>query len=204
MSDLAAIWNEILPEVKNGVTGVGVWAALNAARPVASDGDVLILGVPHESAELGGHLRLPATRSIIERLMSEVAGAKIQLRVIEGVTEADWHTVQRRDAERRRLQEQAMDRLRQESEARTSWDTIYEQLSRKYAAIQNKSMPQNRAKFFIEAVEYIADARSRITTDDDLSERNYARCLERVSQYTELPSVLVALKVLEAMGESDR
>ncbi|HRF60392.1 MAG TPA: hypothetical protein PLH94_10845 [Fimbriimonadaceae bacterium] len=65
-------------------------------------------------------------------------------------------------------------------------------------------MPQNRAKFFIEAVEYIADARSRITTDDDLSERNYARCLERVSQYTELPSVLVALKVLEAMGESDR
>jgi len=133
-----------------------------------------------------------------------VAGAKTQLRVIEGVTEADWHTVQRRDAERRRLQEQAMDRLRQESEARTSWDTIYEQLSRKYAAIQNKSMPQNRAKFFIEAVEYIADARSRITTDDDLSERNYARCLERVSQYTELPSVLVALKVLEAMGESDR
>ena len=136
--------------------------------------------------------------------MSEVAGTKIQLRVIEGVTEADWHTVQRRDAERRRLQEQEKDRLRQESEARTNWDTVYEQLSRKYAAIQNKSMPQNRAKFFIEAVEYIADARSRITTDDDLSERNYARGLERVSQYTELPSVLVALKVLEAMGESGR
>ena len=74
MSDLAAIWNEILPEVKNGVTGVGVWAALNAARPVASDGDVLILGVPHESAELGGHLRLPATRSIIGRIRPSPQG----------------------------------------------------------------------------------------------------------------------------------
>ena len=32
---------------------------------------------------------------------------------------------------------------------------------------------------------------------DDFAERQYARCLERISQYTELPSTLVAVKVLE-------
>ena len=58
-------------------------------------------------------------------------------------------------------------------------------------------MPQNRAKFFLEAVEIIAEALQEAPITDDMAERNYARCLERVAQYTELPSVLVALKVLE-------
>jgi transketolase len=158
---------------------------------------VLVLGVPHEGSELAGHLKLPQTRVLIEKLMGEKMGTPLTLRVILGTAQTDWDTEKRRDIEARRLQEEAINRQKAEVQARSSWETIYDQLSRKYASVQNKSLPQNRANFFREAIDLIVEARRSMPLSDDLAERNYARCLERVSQYSEIPSVLVALAVAD-------
>jgi hypothetical protein len=200
MSDVTQVWSEALPEVRNGVTGVGVWAALNASRAVAFEDDVFVLGVPHEESELAGHLKLPATKLLIEKAMSSRLGREVKLRVINGTSTTDWETEKRRDQEARRLQEQAINRQMAEIQARTSWETIYDQLTRKYASVPNKSLPQNRASFFLEAVDLVVEARKTMPISDDLAERNYARCLERISQYSEVPSVLVALAVAEKVG----
>jgi len=85
--------------------------------------------------------------------------------------------------------------------AKSSWETVYEQLSRRYAAVSNKTLPQNRARFYEEAVELIAQARKEQTNFDDMGERNFARCLERVAQYSEVPSTLVAAEILRRVGE---
>ena len=201
MADVAQLWSQALPTVKNGVTGVGVWAALNAARPVALEGNVFVLGVPAMESELGGHLRLPAAKRLIEQTMTGLAGSPIQLRVIDGTTQADWDVEKRRDSEKQRLNEQSMAKMRAELQARSSWETIYEQLGRKYAAVPNKSLPQNRARFFEEALAMVAEARHKQETFDELGERNFARCLERLSQYSEVPSTIVASLVLQRAGE---
>lgn len=197
MADLAAVWNEALPDIKKNVTGVGVWTALNVCRPVVVEDGVLIMGLPSGENELAGHLRLAQTRRAIEDSLSKVLSEKLTLRVIDGTTVQDWETEKKRDFEKRRLQDLALARQRAEVAAGVSWEGIYEQISRKFAATPNRSLPQNRAKFFLEAVEIIAEALQEAPITDDMAERNYARCLERVAQYTELPSVLVALKVLE-------
>lgn len=200
MDALAEAWSQALPEVRNGVTGVGVWTALNSCKPVTVEDGVLVLGLPHGATELSGHLKMAHTKSLIEKLMSGRLDEQLTLRVIEGTSADDWETVKRRDAEARRLQEQAIDRARVETQARTNWETVYEQLNRKYAAIPNKSLPQNRAKFFQEALQVVVEALAVTPVNDELSERNFARCLERISQYTELPSVYVALQVAERAG----
>jgi len=74
-------------------------------------------------------------------------------------------------------------------------------LSRKYAAVANKSLPQNRARFFEEGVELVVEARKAQQNFDELQERNFARCLERLAQYAELPSAIVAREVLTRSGE---
>lgn len=200
MPDLAQAWQESLPEVRNGVTGVGVWTALNSCTPVALEGGVLVMGLPHEASELSGHLKLANTKSLIERSMSTRLGEAVTLRVIDGTTLPDWETVKRRDVESQRLQDQALARARAEVDARSSWESVYEQIGRKFAMTANKSMPQNRAAFYREAVEIMVEARRNQESHDDLSERNYARCLERIAQYSEVPSVLVALDVLAKTG----
>jgi hypothetical protein len=162
---------------------------------------VLVVGLPHEDSELSGHLRVPSTKRLIEDLTAKAYGKPIQLRVIEGTTAADWETAKRRDAEARRLQEQAMAKSRAEASIKSSWDGIYEQVGRSFAAVPNKSLPQNRAKFFEESIKVLAEAKKSYGHMDDLAERTFARCIERVAQYCEVPSTVIAHRVLEATGE---
>ncbi|MBN9501741.1 MAG: hypothetical protein BGO01_15285 [Armatimonadetes bacterium 55-13] len=201
MADVAEIWAKSLPVIKQGVTGVGIWTALNTCKPLLVENGMFVLGLPHEDSELAGHLKLASTKRLIEQTIAPYFDGPMTLRVIEGTTLADWDLEKRRDAEKQRLNQQSMEKLRAELQARSSWDQIYDQLSRKYAAVSNKSLPQNRARFFEEGVELIAEARKGQTSFDDLGERNFARCLERLAQYAEIPSALVAREVLQRAGE---
>lgn len=197
MAALAQAWSETLPEIMNRVTGVGVWTALKTTVPVALEDDSLVLGVPSSDSELIGHLKLPQVRNAVESLMGQRLNMRVNLVVINGTAESDWETEKRRQLERRKLQEQALARQKAEVAAGKSWETVYEQLSRAHSALPNRSLPQNRAKYFNEAVEIVAQALLDTPINDDLAERNYARCLERIAQYTELPSTFVALRVLD-------
>lgn len=197
MPNIAEVWKEALPEVMNNVTGVGVWTALKISVPVAYEDQTLVLGLPSSETELAGHLKLPQTRRAIETTLERKLGEKITLRIINGTAPQDWETEKRRDLERRKLQEQAIERQKREIAAGRSWETIYDQLSRQYSSLNNRSLPQTRAKFFLDAVDIVASALIETPITDELAERNYARCLDRIAQYTELPSTLVALKVME-------
>ncbi len=201
MAELAEIWNEALPTIKEGVTGVGVWTALNAAKPIALENGVLVVGVPHELGELSGHLKLAATKRLIETTMTGLALQQVTLRVIDGVEIGDWDIEKRRDIEKARLNDQAMTKMRAAMAAKSDWEATYELLGRKFAAVPGKSLPQNRARFYEEAVSLIADARQGMSGYDELGERNFARCLERLAQYSEVPSSIVALDVLRRAGE---
>lgn len=201
MPELAEVWNEALPTIKNGLTGVGIWTALNLAKPIALEDGTLVLGLPHSEMELAGHLRLPMTRRMIETTVGDIVGTPINARVINGTENEDWEIEKRRDAEKRRLTEQSMAKERAELGARANWEHIFEQLARRYASTANRSLPQNRARFFEEALAMLVEARQAQTSWDDLGERNFARCVERLANYAEVPSTLVASMVLQRAGE---
>lgn len=201
MADLAAIWKEVLPGIRNEVTGVGVWSALNTCKPLAIDDGVLVIGLPHEESELAGHLRLALTKRLIENAFAEKLNTPVSLRVIDGIAPEDYEAVKRRDTEARRLQNAAMEKMRAEMSARSSWDSVYESLSRRFAAVATKSLPQNRARFLEEAIEIVADARRNQGEYDEPGERSFARCIERVAQYADVPSALVAREILLRSGE---
>lgn len=201
MQDMQEAWSEALPKIRDAVTGVGIWTALNACVPVAFEDGNFVLGLPAGDQELAGHLKVVSTRRLVEQTLAEAIGQNVTLRVIEGTSIDGWEAQKRKDAESRRLQEQSLNKMRLELNARSNWETVYEQLSRRYAAIVNKSLPQNRARFFNEAIELVAETRKSQESWDEPGERNFARCLERVAQYTDVPATIVAIHVLEASGE---
>jgi hypothetical protein len=201
MPELAEVWKTSLPTVLNNVTGRGVWTAINAAVPIVVEDGTLVLGIPSNDTELAGHLRLPNTSRQIETAFSKQYGSPIRVRVIGGTSIDDYEIVKRRDAERRRMQEAEMSKLRQELQAKNTWEGVYEQLSRRFSAMSNRSLPQNKARFYAEAVDLVAETRKEHQEFDDMSERNFARCLERISQYSDVPSTLVAEEVLKRAGE---
>jgi hypothetical protein len=200
MPDLAEVWNSTLPDIRRGVTGVGVWTALNTCKPIAFEEGVLVLGLRHADYELSGHLRLPHTKTLVEQLMTEALGSKVELRVIEGDSYRDWESTKRKDVESQRLRTQALHRERAELHARSTWEDAYEELHKIYSSVGNRSWPQNRAKFYQQALQVLAEARREHPDTDDLNERNFARCLERTAQYADVPSALVALEVMKLLA----
>lgn len=201
MAQVAEVWAQALPTIRQGVTGVGVWTALNSCKPLAIEDGFVVLGLGSQEFELAGHLRIPQTKKLIESEIAKRVGSPVTLRVVEGINAEAWERAKRRDLESRRLQDAAQAKLRAEISSRTNWESVYESLSRRYAAISNKSLPTNRARFFDEAIAILVEARRNQESHDELSERNFARCIERVATYTELPSALVAHYALKAAGE---
>ena len=197
MPNVTEVWKEALPEVMKNVTGVGVWTALRVSVPIVYEDKQFVLGLPPQDSELAGHLKLPQARRAIEVAMGKAFNEDVSLRIVNGTSPQDWETEKRRDEERRKLQEQAIERQKREIAAGQSWETIYEQVSRLYSSLNNRSLPQVRAQFFLQAVEIVSTALIETPITDDLAERNYARCLERVAQYSDLPSTFVAMKVME-------
>lgn len=197
MSNVVELWKEALPEIRDGVTGVGVWTALNACKPIVLEDGTLVLGLGHDDSELIGHLRLPRTLQVIETVIGRELKAKVSLRVISGVDQEDWENEKRGDIEREKLQASTHKRVAAETAARKTWDGLYEQLGKRFNEMSNRTLPQTRARYFLDAVEILADALIETPVADELEERSFARCIERVSQYSEMPSTLVALKVLE-------
>ncbi len=201
MTSFKEVWATALPEIMKSVTGVGVWTALKSVVPITVEGDAAVLGIPSQDSELIGHLKLAQSRNAIETHLAGKIGSKVEMVVINGTTVEDWETEKRRWEERRKLQEQALERQKKEIAAGRSWETVYEQLSRAFASRANRSLPQNRARYFIDAVEIVVSALRETPVADDLAERNFARCIERIAQYTELPSTYVAMVVLQKSFE---
>ena len=201
MAELAEVWTAALPEIKNSVTGVGVWTALNHAKVLELREGVLFVGMPISMSDLAGHLRMPQTKRLMEIVLSRHLGEPVNVRIIDGASTEDLERALRKDVEARRLQEAAMEKMRAEIDSRSNWDGVYEQLSRRYASVPNRSLPQNRARFFEEAIDLVAETRKSQANWDEMGERNFARCIERIAQYADLPSTLVAIQVLQRAGE---
>ena len=96
MAEPADIWRNALPIIMKGVSGRGVWAALNAVRPIALEEGELVVGLPHADGELAGHLKLQQTKRIMEIAVSQVLGKPMIVRLIDGTGEQDYELAKRR------------------------------------------------------------------------------------------------------------
>ncbi len=197
MVDVTAVWNDALPKIREAVSGVGVWAALNAATPITFENGEFVIGLPPEESQLAGHLRVANTRRTLDVMISRALETQATVRIINGSSAREWEMEKRRDEERRRLQEAALTRERARIKSTSSWEELYVQLGRSFSQMQNRTLPQNRAQYLIDSINLLADALAETPVTDDASERSYARCIERVAQQADVPSTYVAHRVLD-------
>ena len=189
-------WNVAVEEIKKQVTGVGVWTALNVAIPITLEDGVYVLGIPTKEGELKSHLTSPVTKRTIEEHVSKLVEKSVELRVIDGITINDWESAKRQRVETDRLRAEAIEKDEESAAARSQWDGVYEQISREYAAIKNKGMPQSRARLLSRCVALCVSALQGMELDES-GDRHFARCVDRISTYCDAPATLVAKEILD-------
>lgn len=200
--DLADVWSAVRDEVKDRVTGRSMWQAIDAMTPILRDGDATVFGVPHQNADLIGHLRTPATKNMIESLLSEALGSRVVLVVVEGVTKADYEYHQERQREAKRIEEEAHERRGQTRETQQNWEGVFETVGRRFAELPNRSLNQSKALYLQEMTIVIREAIQKVGIDNEMDERQLNRAIERIATNIEAPASIVAWIVLHSPIES--
>jgi hypothetical protein len=202
-SEAQRLWRGALEKVKVRLVLPGVWRAMEAARPLVVEGDLLVLGFPASVAHEGGLLRDSKNSNVIERALEEEAGRPLRMRLIEGDTVEDWRAYQHRDAEAAALQKAAQERRRRDSSVEQGWDAVGERLIRRYDEMPMRQLPQIQALYLEEAVAVLTEAARRLLGENasEVDHRSFARVLDKVADRAQVPAALVAWLVRQKSGE---
>jgi hypothetical protein len=200
-----AIWAEVVEKVKDRTISPSLWRALEHAVGVTIEDNWFVLGFASADIPLRGHLASGEHRNTIDKVINEVARRPLNLRLIEGTTIADWENAKRREAAANATKEAIQRKRLEEVSAGKSWEEVLEQVSRRYARIPMRQLPQVRARYLQEAVVMMSEAIDRVSPEgeqmDDLAERSLARVIEKIATLVEIPPAEVAIHLLRHRGE---
>ncbi|MDM7460410.1 MAG: hypothetical protein P3X24_001985 [bacterium] len=196
--EMQQAWSAIRERVKQQVTGRTLYRALDALQLVTIEGEIVVLGLPHEEYQLAGHLNAPTVRKWLEQFIEEAYAFRPQLVIIEGATLQDWHIYQRKQEEMRRLSEQGVRKREAETRTYTNWESVYEQVGRRFAETPGRSLAANRARYLHEMIELVRDALQRIPVETEADERQLNRVIERIANNADAPAAIVAWLILHA------
>jgi hypothetical protein len=200
-----AMWAEVVERVKDRTISPSLWRALERATGVTIEDNWLVVGFASADIPQRGHLASGEHRNTIDKVIIEVARRPLTLRLIEGTTLADWENAKKREAVANANREAAQRKKLEEVSAGRSWEVVLEQVSRQYARIPMRQLPQVRAKYVTDAVKIMSDFVDNMFPDgakmDELAERSLARLIEKVATLVEVPATEVAIFYLRYRGE---
>ncbi len=194
---LPLLWINCVERLKDRVNSRSFWEAIEQTQPITVEDDTLIIGLDPANFNLAAHIQQAAIRNTVDRTVEEMFGRRLKVRVIEGTTLADWEALKQREA-RVAVMRQAEDTRRAAEEAQvTTWDSLYEYLSRLFIQTPHRALPQGKARYANEALYTLAEAMDTLYPEnpDDLTERSLARSLDRIANASEIPATVLAFEL---------
>ena len=85
-TDARAVWSQAIEAVKNRTTKPALWRALEVSHGIVLDGDLFVVGFTPADYPQAGHLKSSEHRIVIERVLRELVGRPVSMKVIEGKT----------------------------------------------------------------------------------------------------------------------
>jgi hypothetical protein len=201
-AEVQKLWEVVVEKVKTRLVMPSLWRAMEGCRPLLVEDGVLVLAFPPSVAHGASLLMESKSQNIIERVLEELTGQQLRLKVIHGETIADWEEEKKRGAASAQLQAAAAERRRRETAAGQTWDSVSEQLARRYAETPLRQLPHVQAAFLDEAIGVLADAVQRMMNTAAIPEpeqRAYARTLDKVAERAQVPATLVAWLVRQRL-----
>ena len=196
--DLRWVWSEVSKRVFIKIAfSLLVADAMEAAVPIALDGDTFVVGLSHRDYPMANQLTSEVVRNTIEGILRTAAGRNIRLEVIEGTTNEDWEEVRER---RRRAQDAVIAMAQKKQGGQHTEDLVNQiisELRARVSASRDRTLPQVRAGLLLDIAPQIADAEEMLFPDLESHEsrRSVARLIDRVAAFLEVPPLTFAIEV---------
>ncbi len=175
--------------------------AMQAAVPIAVDGELLVITMPGSERHLAGHMETASNRNSIRNALELVAGQRLDFRIIDGSTVEEWNALKAAEGRTRAAAAEARkERTTGAAPAARAgegpWDEVIQRIHRQYQQLAKRQYPQSKARYLREALGWVGrlDEELRYDTEEDAHERALARALERLAAVLDLPAVFIALE----------
>jgi hypothetical protein len=195
--DLQQVWAQAVDRVKREIIAPSLWRAIERTIPVTRDGDVFAVGLAPGEGQYAGTMNTGEYRAAIERILRTVTGDNaLTFRLIEGTTLEDWEYIKARDAAAVAQRQQAAQKRVVESKSFSSWDEIYDQVSRLWANAEFRALASGKGRYLEEALALINKALESLAPSEgkrtEQTERGLSRVIERVASITGSDATLIA------------
>lgn len=197
------VWAQTVDRVKQAVISPGLWRAVEKTVAVTWEDGVFVVGLGSGDGHFSSTLNTRDNQLSIERALREVTGsADLKLRVIDGTHLEDWEHAKLRDAAAQAHATQSIQRRQSESASFSSWDAIYDQVSRLWAGFENRSLTSGRGRYIDAALDIVLQAIDNGLypaegKGDDLAERGLSRVLERIANMTGSDAAIISYLLVQ-------
>ena len=198
------MWAEAAERVKDRVIAPTLYRALELGVGIAVDGEQFVIGFSSADMPMASHLRSAQHRAIIDQCLSGVVGKKVRLLIIDGTRPRDYENYKAQLAAREAVASTVSVRRDEERRVQLAWEEVGEQITRSYARLNLRQLPQTRGKFLMDAFEIINEAVNRLGYSDDsdeLHKRALARVFEKFATAVDIPSALLAYEFAKLRQE---
>ena len=198
------VWLQAAEMVKDRVISPTLYRALELPVGITVDGDEFILGFANPDIPMSSHLKSAQHRALIEQCVSEILKRKVRVRVIEGTTVEEYENYKRQVEARESSQISISAQRDRERVVTAAWDEVGEKITRLYARLHLRQLPQMRAEFMWQAFRIINQAVDEMGYDeksDDIQKRSIARVFEKFSTVVEIPPTMLAFEFFKLRRE---
>ena len=198
------LWVEATERVKDRVISPTLYRALELGVGITVDGDRFVVGFASTDMPMASHLRSAQHQAIIDQCLSAVVEKKVRLLIIDGTGLQDYERYKAQKVAREAAATTVGARRDQERQVQVVWEEVGEAISRAYARLPLRQLPQTRGRFISTAFDMINEAVNRFNyTDesDELHKRALARVFEKFATVVNIPSALLAYEFFRLRDE---
>ena len=198
------VWLRVAERVKDKVIAPTLYRALELGVGLTMEGDYFVLGFSNADLPMAGHIRSSQNLPVIEQCLSEVVGRRVRLRVVEGTTIQAYEDYKKMQAAAEASRSVLIDRQEQERRVEQVWDEVAEKITRGYAKLHLRQLPQTKGHYITQAFEIINQAVNQLNyseESDEINKRSLARVFERLAVVVEVPSSMLAYEFFRLRRE---
>lgn len=195
------LWTDVVNTVKKRFMQPTFWQALETVLPITIEGTQLIVGLPAAAGHYAGYLTGSENKNRLERIVNELSGLPLTLRIIEGTDESDWEDLKKREQAAVNAQQAMRSRLEapQPGSRVATWESLMERLYAMFSRAQGHNLPQGRVQYLMQVIPILSEQSQKLMEasrhDVDRNERALARIMDKIGGLVEVPAAVIALEL---------
>jgi hypothetical protein len=198
--DLETVWAQVNRLLREGAINRALWDAAEVAKPLALEGNTLILGITAGNFRHASYLQTDINRSQLRKLIEQCCGLDVDLRVIQGSTAEDWDRAKAREREAEEAAVSGIRRAASFKGAEAVWETANHDINLIFTGVRARAYGTTKARLLIKALPVLYNAeqaaRAEEPQGDDAHQRQLNRIIDRIATNVDLSPTAVAVEYM--------